>query len=220
MNARTLSAVAIAALVATPLLIGRESVAPTQRMTSTALDSAQVGTFLAGVRGASPMQCELSVHTVDQQFGWQRPGIMPDAADAPHELMHRALQRIDDPTTVPQLAGALRGPDPCARRIAARLLGRSRLPAAVDALTDALGASDENVRIVAAVGLGRAERRETVGRLVGALADPAPTVRAAVAWALGQIESREAETALVRLLETDPAAQVRRAAALAIGDLY
>jgi HEAT repeat protein len=73
------------------------------------------------------------------------------------------------------------------QRMAARLLGRTRVPAARARLVEALRDRDARVRVLGAVGLGYSDDKTAIPLLVQALKDGDPKVRAAAAWALGAI---------------------------------
>ncbi len=183
-------------------------------------DTLQVRAFLDGVRGANALQCEFGLQTLDLQFGWRRVEVVPDGALEMKELVRWATRRIADPEAVAPLRAALDDEDTCARRVAARLLGRMRTDEAKESLLGALRSSSAQTRELAALGLGFAEDRETARQLIDALGDPNPRIRATLAWALGRIESREAVASLARLLRTDADGSVRRAAAWALGAMY
>lgn len=175
--------------------------------------------FLESVRGASPFTCEMLVRSLGLGWGWRSLHTEPDAERDLEELVGWATGRPRDPAVVPILRAGLEDSDPCTRRVSAHLLGRTRHPDAVRSLLEALRSSSAQLRELAAVGLGRAEDREALDPLVGALSDRVPAVRAAAAWALGQIETRGAVEPLVQTLREDADPQVRRAAALALGNL-
>lgn len=180
--------------------------------------TSQAGEFLAAVRGAGPVACELIVRTVGRGWGWGGDRV-PDAESAVIEQVRWATERRDDPAGVPVLRAGLEDTDACVRRASARLLGSTRHPSAADALVGALQSANATTRQLAAVGLGYAERTETVDPLLGVLRDREASVRAAAAWALGSIEDRRAVEPLTRLLAEDPDPRVRRAAAEALGQI-
>ena len=79
---------------------------------------------------------------------------------------------------------SLQDPDPCVRRVAARLLGRSGLPAARARLLEATRDADPVMRRLGATGLGYMDDRTLTRELVRLLDDRDPGVRAAAAWAM------------------------------------
>jgi len=192
---------------------------------------AEIARLLAGVRGATPIACELALRAVDTQGGWfGRYGTAPGAVDtAAQGLVHDVTNGVLGPDVVPPLRDALTDADACVRRTAAPLLGRVEGTAGVDALVAALRASASGTREVAAIGLGFAGRRrtETAAASAGAAAGPAliaalrdgeAEVRTAAAWALGRLEVHDAVPALMTAMR-DPSAWVRESAAAALGEI-
>jgi len=176
--------------------------------------------LLDAVRGTSPIACEMILRSLGIGWGWGRMHYEPDAMREHRDVVNWASERLSDPDAVAPLRAALEDPDECVQRVAARLLGRTRHPRAVESLLDALAGGEARTRQLAAVGLGYAEAPESVDPLLRALRDDVSSVRAAAAWALGEIEDKRAVEPLARLLSDDPEPGVRRAAALAIGEMY
>lgn len=146
-------------------------------------DPAAVRAFLAGVRGANPIQCELILQSFD---AWSS-NRAPDRDSAAWAVTSVVRRRVAAAQAVPDLVSVMRADDACAARVAARLLGRSRLPAARTELLAALGDSSPLVRRLGAIGLGFSDDTTAGPRLVRALADRDAGVRAAAAWALGAV---------------------------------
>ncbi|MGH7718066.1 MAG: HEAT repeat domain-containing protein, partial [Gemmatimonadaceae bacterium] len=99
-------------------------------------DSADVAAFLAAVRGAHPLMCDLAAWVVDGNFGWGHwgggngPGLIGD--EQARALARWALGRKHNESDIPVLRAALSDPDACVRRMAAPLLGRIDSPRAVE----------------------------------------------------------------------------------------
>ncbi|HSA54378.1 MAG TPA: HEAT repeat domain-containing protein [Gemmatimonadaceae bacterium] len=146
-------------------------------------DPAAVRAFLDGVRGANAIQCEVILQSFDS---WSS-NRAPDRDSVAWSVTTVVRRRITAPQSVPDLVAALRGGDDCAARVAARLLGRSRLPAARGELLSALGDASPQVRRLGAIGLGFSSDTTASPQLVRALADRDAGVRAAAAWALGAV---------------------------------
>lgn len=184
-------------------------------------DSALAARLVEAARGAHPVVCGLAAKALDQSWWGDGMEIEPGVSDDPAsgEVIDWALAPGGSAGAVGPLAGALADTDPCVRRVAARVLGRSRSPAAVEALRGGLGSAVPGEREMAAVGLGFAEDMATLPDLVEALGDPEPGVRVAAAWALGQLESPEAIPSLAEALARDQEAGVREAAAWALGEI-
>lgn len=145
----------------------------------------QVRRLLDGIRGASPVQCELALRSFNFWSDWD--GRVPDRDEATVRLLRWTHGTQKDPAIVAPLAAGLRDADACVQRMAARLLGRTRVPAARARLAEALRDRDARVRLLGAVGLGYSDDRTAIPLLVQALKDGDPKVRAAAAWALGAV---------------------------------
>ncbi len=182
-------------------------------------DSARAEQFLAGVRGAGPLVCEMAARSLGMGWSWRGLNQHPDASRESQEAIRWATGRLESADIVPPLVARLEDSDPCVRRLAARLLGRTRHTRAVEALVGALRSANPRTRQLAAVGLGYAEDRTSVDPLLRALRDQEASVRAASAWALGEIEDERPVPALAGVLSGDPDAGVRRAAAIALGNI-
>ncbi len=86
----------------------------------------RVKVLVEGMRGATPMQCELALQGMN---GWWNNGPEPgrDAVAWTRDLATPRTGRSTAGSVAP-LSVSLQDPDPCVRRVAARLLGRSQLP--------------------------------------------------------------------------------------------
>jgi HEAT repeat protein len=178
--------------------------------------------FLAAVRGANPVLCELATRSLGNQWGLGSGEAedLPAGVQASEEA-RRALAWVDGkiaPAEVAPLGQALADPDACVRRTAALLLGRMRTPEAGDVLIAALRASDRGPREAALLGAAYAEDPRSVPVLVDLLEDGDTEVRGGAAWALGHVGSRDAVQPLLRALR-DEEPRVRRSIARALGRL-
>jgi HEAT repeat protein len=142
-----------------------------------------VQAYLGGLRGANAIQCEIALSS----FNSWSSNRAPDRDSVAWNVAMVIHRRIQSEQIVPELVTALRSPDDCVSRIAARLLGRSRLAPARAALLSALGDDNASVRRLAAIGIGFSEDSTANSQLVRALADRDERVRAAAAWALGAV---------------------------------
>lgn len=144
----------------------------------------RVRQLLDGIRGATPVQCELALQGMN---GWWGNGPEPGRDAAAWSVITWAAHRNVEAASVPMLGTALRDPDGCVRRVAARLLGRSRLPAARAKLLEATRDGDPALRRLGATGLGYMDDKTLTRDLVKLLGDRDAGVRAAAAWAIGAL---------------------------------
>lgn len=142
---------------------------------------ADVRAYLAGVRGANAIQCEIILSSFNS---WSSNRV-PDRDSLAWRVSTVIHRRIASAELVPELAAAMRSGDDCASRAAARLLGRSGLARAE--LLTALGDENAQVRRLAAIGIGFSDDSTASSQLVRALSDRDALVRAAAAWALGAV---------------------------------
>ena len=142
-----------------------------------------VRAYLEGMRGANGIQCEIALSS----FNSWSSSRAPDRDSVAWNVSMVVHRRIASEQMVPELVTAMRSSDECVSRLAARLLGRSKLPPARSALLTALGDDNAQVRRLAAIGIGFSEDTTASRQLVRALADRDERVRAAVAWALGAV---------------------------------
>jgi hypothetical protein len=184
-------------------------------------DSTLAMRLIQAARGSDPVICGLAARALDR--GWWNGGmeIEPAVSDDPvsSQVVEWILAPGEAAGAIAPLAAALADPDPCVRRLAARVLGRTGAPEAAAALRRSLGSAAPGEREMAAVGLGFAEDGAALTGLIAALEDPEPRVRIAAAWALGEIESPDAIPPLAETLARDEEAQVREAAAWALGEI-
>jgi len=140
--------------------------------------------LLDGMRGATPMQCELALQGMN---GWWSNGPEPGRDAVAWNVISYAAHRDIESGSVGLLSLSLQDPDPCIRRIAARLLGRSQLPAARSRLLEAARDPDAGMRRLGATGLGYMNDKTVTRELVRLLDDKDAGVRAAAAWAIGAV---------------------------------
>ncbi|UCC84400.1 MAG: HEAT repeat domain-containing protein [Gemmatimonadota bacterium] len=220
MSRRVPTLAAVTMLTAAAATLGVEPAADAVRAQPSAADAIRAGQIIEAVSGISPIACEMIVRSLGVGWSWGRMHREPDAIREHREIARWVSGALDDLGAIAPLRAALDDSDACVPRIAARLLGRTEDRRAIDSLLDALASPNARTRQLAAVGLGYAEAPESVDPLLRALRDDAASVRAAAAWALGELEDERAVGPLARLLSDDPEADVRRAAALALGNIY
>ncbi|MDD1676502.1 MAG: HEAT repeat domain-containing protein, partial [Methanomicrobiales archaeon] len=123
------------------------------------------------------------------------------------------LGELQDPSTVPSLAGALRDVDSGVRWKAAEALGKIGEPA-VGVLAEALEDADSDVRWKAAVALGISESPAAIDPLIHALADPDLFVRTRAAHSLSGFGDTAIQPVRSALASPDPLVRIGAAAAL------
>src|SRR5204863_205983 len=101
---------------------------------------------------------------------------------------------VTDPRALTLLAATLGTDNPCVRRVAAKLLGRSAVSAAV--LRELLADPSPRIRESAAFASGVGERREIRAALEHLLADTSTGPATMAAWALGEIHDPASAPAL------------------------
>jgi HEAT repeat protein len=213
-------------------------------------DSARVGLLLAAMEAADPVACELIGDNLGN--GWWNGdawgvGRLSDARPGARAARDSLSGRVRDPGAIRRLAATLGHENPCVRRVAAAMLGRSAADdATLHPLLDdpsprireaaLMGAGhgermalrekgeamlrdrEEPVATMAAWMLGELEDAASVGPLTGSLERGGRQLRIASAWALGEIEHERAVPALRQALR-DPDATLRAAAADALGSI-
>ena len=213
-------------------------------------DSARVAALLAAMAATDPVTCEMIGDRVGN--GWWNNedwgvGQLSDARPEARAARDSLSGEVRDPRAIAALTAALSGDNPCVRRTAATMLGRSTVsddalrrllddqsprireaalvaaghaerPALRERSEALLRDRDEAVASMAAWSLGELEDPASVAALAGALERGGTRLKTSAAWALGEIESTKAIPALKSALR-DGQASVRAAAADALGDI-
>lgn len=182
-------------------------------------DSSRVAALFDAMRRTDAVACEmLSDQIGNFWFGSDEYGIgrLSDARPAVRAAKDSVSGRVRDPAAIRALTASLAADDPCIRRTAARMLGRSTIT------DDALGRlfDDPSPRVVEAalVAAGTADRPGLRTRMESLLDSRTESTAAMAAWALGQLEMRESVDALARALERGTP-RVRIHAAWALGEI-
>lgn len=204
-------------------------------------DSARVAALFDAMGRTDVVTCEMLSDQIGN-FWWGGDewgiGRLSDARPGVRAAKDSVSGRVRDPAAIRQLTATLTSDDPCLRRTAARMLGRSTItddalarffddpsPRVVEAallaagaqerpalrgrLESLLGSRTESTAAMAAWALGQLEMRESVAPLATALERGTQKVRIHAAWALGQIEDGRAVDPLRRVLrDDDPALRV------------
>src|SRR5437016_10550297 len=125
-------------------------------------DSARVATLLAALAHTDPVICDLIGDQLGNFWMGDDPGRLGRFSDAPGRIQgakDSLAGSVTDPRALTLLVATLGTDNPCVRRVAAKLLGRSAVSAAV--LRELLADASPRVRESAAFAAGVGERRDT-----------------------------------------------------------
>jgi HEAT repeat protein len=184
-------------------------------------DSARVESYLAAVRGMEPMYCEMLVDQVGNFWnssGDFRIGLLAESNRSWEVARDSLYGATTDPAALRREVRGLDDANPCVRRAAAKLLGRSG-PAGYNAIREALRSGSERVREAAALAAGQNDEAVALADdLLRATRDQNPSVVAMATWALSEFEKPEHLNRLAELAR-HPEVRVRRAAAHGVGHI-
>ena len=183
-------------------------------------DSARVATLIGALGQADPLVCDMLADQIGNfwtdagRYGIGRLSDSPVGVLAAKDSLHG---RVRQPGAIALLSATLRSPNPCSRRVAAKLLGRSAATTAQ--LSGLLADPSVMVREATAYAIGGEERHEARGPLERlARSNKGPDAAMAV-WALGEFgDAVSLPIFVAALAEGD--ARVKLAAAAAIGELH
>ena len=183
-------------------------------------DSARVAGLLASLSASDPLICDLIGDQLGNfwsdagRFGIGRFADAPAASQQAKDSLHG---RVTSPAAIRVLTVNLDAANPCVRRVAAKLLGRSQVELAT--LAQLLANPSPRVREAAAYALGAENRHEARLDLERALKAQRGPEAAMAAWALGDLGDGASLPALTAALSYDDK-RTRYAAASAIGELH
>lgn len=183
-------------------------------------DSARIASLLASLGTSDPLVCELIADQVGNfwsdggQFG---VGRFADAAATAQSAKDSLHGRVSAPAAIKVLVANLDAANPCVRRLAAKLLGRSKMETAT--LIALLHTGTPRVREAAAYALGSEDRKESRGELEKTLRAQGGPEAAMAAWALGEIGDLASVPLLSASLSYNDV-RTARAAARALGEVH
>ena len=183
-------------------------------------DSARVASLLTALGSGDPLVCDMLADQIGNfwtdagRYGIGRLSDSPANVIAAKDSLHG---RVKSAGAINLLIGTLRSTNPCTRRVAAKLLGRSAATTAQ--LSVLLADPSVTIREAAAYAIGGEERHEARGPLERlARTHHGPDAAMAV-WALGEFGDPVSLPILVSAL-AEGDAHVKVAAAAAIGELH
>lgn len=183
-------------------------------------DSARVASLLSSLGQADPLVCDMLADQIGNfwsdagRYGIGRLSDAPAQVLAAKDSLHG---KVSSPGAIMLLSNTLRSTNPCTRRIAAKLLGRS---AATTAQLSALLADQSGtVREAAAYAIGGEERQDARGPLERLARTNRGADAAMAVWALGEFGDAVSLPVIVSAL-AEGDAHVKMAAAAAIGEMH
>lgn len=180
-------------------------------------DSARVARLLSSLGAGDALVCEMLADQLGN-FWWNGNddgvGRFGDATNTLASAKDSLHGRISQPGAITLLANTLNTDNACVRRVAAKLLGRSRVDNA--RLTGLLTDASSRTREAAAYAIGSGEHRNARAALERMLRDREAPEAAMAAWALGELEDSASLPALERAV-TATDVRVRLAAVQALG---
>ncbi len=142
-----------------------------------------------------------------------------DADETIRRLAANVLGKLRTPDAVPALLEVLQDQRSLVRRSVVRALGQIGEPSAVPALVELLHDADVGVRQTVVKALGQIGDPEAVPALINTLEQPDWKERWSAAYALGRIRDVRALPVLMQCLRPENDANIRRAAAEALGQI-
>ena len=182
-------------------------------------DSARVAKLLDAMAATDRLACELVADQMGN-FWWDGDddglGAFSDAR-APLRVAKDSLRgHVRESRAITLLVTRLSADDPCVRRIAAKLLGRSAIPN--DRLTALLDNSAPRVREAAAYAIGEGDRHGARSALESRLGGRDSSLAAMSAWALSELHDSASVPALIRAARSQ-VALVRLGVMRALGEI-
>jgi HEAT repeat protein len=182
-------------------------------------DSARVATLLASLGTGDALVCDLLSEQIGN-FWWNDGddgiGAFGDAKRQLSSARDSLHGSASHPGTLRLLTTALAADNPCVRKVAAKLLGRSRIE--TSRLAALLSDASPRVREAAAYAIASGHHRDARGALETLLRSGGTDEAAMAAWALGEAEDSAAVPALLQGAKA-PATRVRLASVSALGEI-
>lgn len=185
-------------------------------------DSVRVATMLNTLRSGDPLVCELVVDRLRNNWwgnGDDGVGRFSDDRTKYDAVQDSLRGHVTNAGAIELLVRSMNEEDPCVRRAAAHMLGRSKVESS--RLAKMLQDPSPRVRaaVALAIGVGDKEHGQAARTtLEQVLRDGGANDAAMAAWALGEIEDSASAPALIRALRSTHAL-VRLAAVGALGSI-
>lgn len=182
-------------------------------------DSARVAMLLASLGRGDALVCDLLSEQIGNYWWSDDDHGIGAFGDAKHQLMSARDSlngSIGQAGALRLLTTALGADDPCVRKVAAKLLGRSQIETA--RLVALLGDAAPRVREAAAYAIAAGHHRDAHTALEALLRSGGTDEAAMAAWALGEAEDSAAVPALLQSAKSS-AARVRLASVVALGEI-
>lgn len=206
------------AAVAAARVTRHPSVVTEQEQRHPGPDSARVAKFLAEITAMDPLLCGLLVDQVGNFWHNDyrgRYGALSDAPPKTYAARDSLFSHATDPKAIALMVSHLKDDSSCARRGAAKLLGRSTI--ATSRLVELMDDPSARVQEAAAYALGQTERHEAVSALEGKMGSASEPLAAMAAWALAEMHDSVSAQTFARALGSRHA-RVRIAGARGLGD--
>ena len=182
-------------------------------------DSARLAGLLDALGKTDRVVCEMVADQVGDFWmddGGSGVGRFADGATAGRSAKDSLAGRVTEPRAITLLVSRLNTDDACARRLAAKMLGRSSIR--TDRLLQLFDDGVPRISEAAAYAIGTGERKEARGALEKSLSGRGNAVAAMAAWALGEIRDSGSVPLLVKALRSDDG-RVRHASMYALGEI-
>jgi HEAT repeat protein len=181
-------------------------------------DSGRVAKVLADLKAMDPLLCGLLVDQIGNF--WSNGdrggyGVLADAPPKSYAARDSLFSHTSDPKAIALLLTQLKEETSCARRGAAKLLGRSTI--ATSRLVELMNDPSPRIQEAAAYAIGEAERYDARAALEARMTSTSEPLAAMAAWGLAEMRDSVSDATFLRALSSRHA-RVRIAGARGLGD--